>query len=86
MGKNCRLITGNAAGQEQAAQTMVPLLAANAGDNFAHQLTNDPLVSAPHLARFVYDFNQSAISAAAPWRYSATAACKTPPRFSQARK
>ena len=45
---------------------MVPLLAANAGDNFRHQLTKGPLVSAPHLARFVYDFDQSAFPAAAP--------------------
>jgi ABC-type enterochelin transport system ATPase subunit len=73
MGKNCCLITGNAAGQEQAAQVMARLLAADTGDSFTYQLTNGRLVSAPHLARFVYRFNQSA----APWISSSTAACKT---------
>jgi hypothetical protein len=57
MSKNCRLVAGDAAGQEQGAQAIAQFLAANAGDNFAHNLTNGCLVSTPYLARFVYGFN-----------------------------
>jgi len=77
MGNNGRLITGNAAGQQQSAQVIALLLEANAGDNFAQQPTNGRLVSAPRTARFVYDVNQSALPAAAASISSSTAACKT---------
>jgi hypothetical protein len=75
MSKNCRLIAGNAAGQEQGAQVMARFLTADTADNLAYQPTNGRTVSAPRLARFVDDLNQLA-SSATPWISSSTASYK----------